>query len=518
MPTNWFFFSSLTLSITTLFLAIVLFKYGKDKIHRMWMWFNLSVFIWGLGALLISKTVNQSLSNIFWRFAGTGVSLTSVCVLHMVYLIEGQSIHSLKKKLILPYSLAIFYDILMTTTNLVIKTPENRYCDFFYFVSPSHLYLSWFLFWILTISYAHFRLISFYKNQQTKKRKELKYLALLIVTAFAFGSLNFLNVFKLPIFQIGNFGVTVYCLFATYAIFKHQLLGIEVIFKKGLLYSILIAILTAIYLLVVMTTERLFRGLLGYRSLLISLISAFTIALLFNPLRSRLQALLDRFFLGKSPQEIARENELLRQEVERSERLKTAATLSLGLAHEIKNPLTTIKTFAEYLPEKYQDEDFVKKFSRLIPQEVERINHIIRDLLTFSKPTPPAFKEISIHELLKNILSYLSSDFLKKKIVVAEHYADAQIPIKADPEQLKQVFLNLILNAVDAMPGGGTLTITTAVAEEKNEMTISVSDTGCGIIHENLGKIFDPFFTTKETGTGLGLSIAHQIIKITGES
>lgn len=261
-----------------------------------------------------------------------------------------------------------------------------------------------------------------------------------------------------------------------------------------------------------MLVEWFFRGIIGYRSIIISLLSAFVIALLFSPLRNKIQSLVDHVFFGKLPQEIASENERLRQELERSERLKATSTLALGLAHEIKNPLTTIKTFAEYLPEKYKDDEFVNKFSKIIPSEVERINNIVHQLLDFSKPSPPAFNNTNIHNLISDILAFLNSSFLKNKIKVNESYEDLTLVIKIDPIQIKQALLNIILNAIESMPNGGTISIKTML-EEHDYLEIEISDEGCGIAEKDLKHIFDPFYSKKESGTGLGLSISYRIIQ-----
>jgi len=253
-------------------------------------------------------------------------------------------------------------------------------------------------------------------------------------------------------------------------------------------------------------------GVIGYNSLPISLLLTFTIALLFSPIRNRIQVLIDRLFLGKAPKEIVRENELLRHEVERSERLRAASTLALGLAHEIKNPLTTIKTFSEHLPQKCNDKEFISKFSKLIPSEVERINRIVHRLLNFSKPSPPKFQKTNLHALIKDIVELMSNDFLKYHITVDETYEDSNLTLCIDPGQIKQVLLNLLLNAKEAMAKGGNLHIDTKIIP-MDSLEITITDDGCGIPPEHMKDLFTPFFSTKEGGTGLGLSICHQIIK-----
>jgi signal transduction histidine kinase len=283
----------------------------------------------------------------------------------------------------------------------------------------------------------------------------------------------------------------------------------------------------------VFLVEYLFKGIIGYKSLIVSILYAFVIALFFTPVKNRIQHLADKIFLGKDPIEIARENELMRQELERSQRLKAIATFASGMAHEIKNPLTAIKTFTEYLPEKTEDKEFLSKFSRIIGTEVNRINSLVHQLLDFAKPAPLNLQTVDIHSLLDGTLNLLSNNFIEHKIkIVKEFYTDNRrledadshrlkisdhLCMKADPNKLKQAFLNLFLNAIEAMPSGGTLTIKTAISNPQSmdhgQLTITISDTGCGISAEDLKYIFEPFYSKKEGGTGLGLSIVYNIIK-----
>ncbi|MFH1691498.1 MAG: histidine kinase N-terminal 7TM domain-containing protein, partial [Candidatus Omnitrophota bacterium] len=395
MKINVFFLSSLSLSITTLFLIIILLKFGKEKVHKILALFNFAVFWWGVGATLTSlNSTNLLLSILSWKITNLGVAFISVFLLHMVYILTKA-----KKTvfLILAYAQAILFCALILKTNLIHSSSAGLYLNTFLCPSPGKLYYFYYGFWLAIVIYAHSILTTYLLQQKGIEKKRIGYLLFSLTCGFICGAINFLYFLNIPFYQYCNFGIVIYCLATTYAIFRHQLLGIEVIFKKGLLYSLLIGALTGIYLLVIMLTEWLFRGILGYKSLFISLSAAFIIAILFNPLRDKLQAFVDKLFLGKTQDEVSKENELLRQELERSERLKTAGTMALGLAHEIKNPLATIKTFSEFLPDKCLDGAFVNNFSRLVPAEVKRINDIVQNLLDFSKPSPPLFQEVDIN-------------------------------------------------------------------------------------------------------------------------
>ncbi|MBI4356234.1 MAG: GAF domain-containing protein [Candidatus Omnitrophica bacterium] len=209
-----------------------------------------------------------------------------------------------------------------------------------------------------------------------------------------------------------------------------------------------------------------------------------------------------------------------------SERMAAAGTFATGLAHEIKNPLSSIKTFTSYLQEKYQDPEFREKFFRIVGSEVDRMNHIVQQLLNFAKPAPVEAQPTNIHRILDETMELLNNDLIARHVTVRKAYlANGHDTLLADGNQLKQVFLNLLLNSLDAMAEGGTITVTTiardrqqsAVSNQQSadgeELTVEIRDTGCGIPAGKLGHIFDPFFTTKEKGMGLGLAIVKQIVE-----
>jgi signal transduction histidine kinase len=203
--------------------------------------------------------------------------------------------------------------------------------------------------------------------------------------------------------------------------------------------------------------------------------------------------------------------ERLEGELRDADKQRAISTLAAGMAHEIKNPLTSLKTFADYLDEKGADPDFQQKFRRVINQEVDRIDQIVRRLLAFAKPSRPNFEPVDISRLLDETLDLISAEALRRRIEIERVYNEP-ITIQADSEQLRQVFLNIFLNSFEAVNGsGGKLFVTTARKDEN--VIVSIHDTGSGIPRENLERIFDPFFTTKSAGTGLGLSIALGIIK-----
>jgi two-component system sensor histidine kinase HydH len=211
--------------------------------------------------------------------------------------------------------------------------------------------------------------------------------------------------------------------------------------------------------------------------------------------------------------EMAQQNEQLRREVTQSERMKSIAILASGMAHEIKNPLTPIKTFSEQLPSRLDDKEFLLKFSKIINKEVDRIDALVQQLLNFAKPSPPQLIETNIQELIEQTLNLLNNEIIRHKINLSTSFENKNTLIYIDPQQIKQALLNIFLNAIDAMPKGGTLGVIARSEATKQSLIIEITDTGCGIAPKDLPHIFDPFFTKKDHGTGLGLSITHEIIR-----
>ncbi len=194
----------------------------------------------------------------------------------------------------------------------------------------------------------------------------------------------------------------------------------------------------------------------------------------------------------------------------RRDRLAAMATVTMSMHHELKNPLTAIKTFAEYLPKKYEDENFRNKFSRIVIQEIRRVEDLLRQLLDFSRPREPQLAPVEIREVLEETLDFLGHSLEEKGIQLDRRLA-GEGTVMADRNQMKQVFLNILLNSVQAMPEGGVIRVETR-RRKQDEIEIVFTDTGHGISKEQLRQVKEPFFTTKEKGSGLGLSIVQQIL------
>lgn len=197
-----------------------------------------------------------------------------------------------------------------------------------------------------------------------------------------------------------------------------------------------------------------------------------------------------------------------------SEKLASLGRLASGVAHEINNPLTGILTFSHLLMRKLKDNSELQKELEIIVRETNRVSIIVRGLLDFARESKPQKRPCNINELILHTLTLIERQSVFQNIRIMKNL-DPQIPmILLDANQIQQVFMNILLNAADAMPAGGVLNITTFLVSEDSFMQIKFTDTGCGIPEKNLNKIFDPFFTTKadKKGTGLGLAVSYGII------
>jgi len=195
----------------------------------------------------------------------------------------------------------------------------------------------------------------------------------------------------------------------------------------------------------------------------------------------------------------------------RSEKLAALGQLAAGIAHEIRNPLTSINILIHSLTKNFPSEDSHREDLNVIEEEIDRINEILDRFLRFAKPAVPLLERTEVASIFEETLQLIRPRMEKQRIHVQKEFQDLPM-ILMDREQIKQVALNLLLNAVQAMPRGGTLTLRGQNSKDGQWITISIQDSGVGIPDEDMNKLFDPFFSTKEGGIGLGLSIAHRII------
>ncbi|KIL38630.1 diguanylate cyclase [Gordoniibacillus kamchatkensis] len=204
----------------------------------------------------------------------------------------------------------------------------------------------------------------------------------------------------------------------------------------------------------------------------------------------------------------------LEAQVQRSDRLAMIGQIAAGTAHEIRNPLTSIKGFLQLLRATFEQREMAKErsFTDVMLSEIDRINELVSEFLLLSKQKEALLAEVDIQHVLRGILPIIESEALLHNCEVQYEPLPSVPPVTADQEMLKQVFLNICKNGIEAMPDGGILTIAEKLDQGDRKLLIDIRDTGPGIPLFLVDKIFDPFFTTKEHGTGLGLSVCQRII------
>ena len=207
----------------------------------------------------------------------------------------------------------------------------------------------------------------------------------------------------------------------------------------------------------------------------------------------------------------AKQQRELEEQLHQAERLAALGQMVAGVSHEIKNPLGIIQSTAELLGRMKDASETQTRLSGVIREESVRLNRIVTEFLDFARPQTPQFKKVQLEEVLKKNLTFLQPELERKSIRVEHNLDGRSIPVHGDRDLLYRAFLNVFLNAMQAMEEGGRITVRVEAA--KNLWLVEIGDNGCGISKENLKRIFNPFFTTKEKGTGLGLSIVQKIVE-----
>ncbi len=218
--------------------------------------------------------------------------------------------------------------------------------------------------------------------------------------------------------------------------------------------------------------------------------------------------------LKESLSELEKKTDLLVQresELRQSERLSLLGEISAIMAHEVRNPLGSIKGAAEILSDSFRESDEGFRYAAILSKEVDRLTKVVDNFTRVGTVSREQHVPVSVNELIEELLFFGEKFAAKRGVEVRSELATGLVSISGNPNQLRQAFLNLILNAVNAMQNGGVLTVATSMAGDG--VRITFSDTGEGIPEEVKSRLFEPFFTTRDTGTGLGLSITKRIVE-----
>jgi len=203
----------------------------------------------------------------------------------------------------------------------------------------------------------------------------------------------------------------------------------------------------------------------------------------------------------------------LEDRVRRSEKLAAVGQLAAGLAHEIRNPLSSIRGFAQFLGHALKDRPKEQEYTEIMIKEMDRINRVVTDLLSFANPKAAEIAPTDIGELVDHVVRLVEADARAKNVAMRRHISPKQETVPLDAYQMTQALLNLLLNALKFIESAGVIDIKAFADNDNDQFVFQLEDNGPGIPKENLNKIFDPFFTTRETGTGLGLAIVHKIVE-----
>lgn len=203
----------------------------------------------------------------------------------------------------------------------------------------------------------------------------------------------------------------------------------------------------------------------------------------------------------------------LEEKLRQADRLAALGTLSAGLAHEIKNPLSAIKTFVQLLPKKFESPSFMEKFNITVPREIDRINLLVEDLLELTRRRIRPMVNLDVNLLILQVIDLHGEEMAKRQILFEDHLDRTIRQIQGDSEKLYRAFSNMVINSIQAMPNGGRLVISSGPDQVSSMVKINFRDTGVGMDEETTKNLFNPFFTTKEKGAGLGMALSQKIIE-----
>ena len=680
---NVFALTCILAFFSPLFIGILIILKGRGKKDSVIFGLTcIASSIWALGAFKFSTTSSQDVA-LFWiKIAHVGVILTPTFFFHFVC----QLTKSYKRiPIILVYLLAVFFLVLtfLYENFIYSRFAFNQFYFFFFNINKNPIYLIFYItfYWIILLS-AFFVLIRFFNKSTGTKRNQIKYFIIGCIIAWVGPVEMYLSVFGIPIYPYSNILIGIYPLIFAYAILRYRLMDIHLVIKKTLIYSLAAGVLTSLFVVLVLAMTEFLSGLIGITSFTITVIAALVIAILFNPLRNRIQIFVDKVFYKKTydfyatirkvshdlasmfdvnsiysfvgdiilstlglkniyllsavpngeyevvyyrsfekekdkeekeqkedesgenvlkidgnsemikhlktsdkivildelpaiteiigqetinnitsnlipfdgeavmpvfvdnnlellivlgeklsgdfftdediklldtvahQSSIAIKNAKLYTEKLSSDRLASIGMMSATFAHEIRNPLTSIKTFAQLIPEKYTDTEFRETFSKIVIDEIGRIDGLIEELLSFSsKEALPREQDLDIIALMDDSLENLKGrlELEKRNINVEKIYKKDKINISGDLKKLKQAFVNIVNNGCQAMDENGILKVN--ILSNDKFVDVIIADSGKGISPQELTKIFDPFYTTRPMGVGLGLAISKKIIE-----
>ncbi len=493
-------------SMLSLGIFVAFQKIGK-RLKTTFFLYTLALFVWSSGQLLALLEKDVPVSLFYVRnYCHTGVIFIPVFFMHFVItLLKEDKERAFAIRL--NYLIGIIFLLINNFSSLLVKRVDVFPPVFNLVYVPGELHPYFVGVFLLQICYVNWLLLRRYFTDK-KDSIQFKYLVLATFSSQILASPNFLLGYRVQIPILMPWGTYMFpfsiVLFA-YAIVKYRLMDIKIAVTRIGIFVLVYSLILGIPFGITYWGKNYLGNLFGehwyWTPLVVATLLATAGPFIYLYIQKRAE---DRLL-----EEIKRTQEKLFH----AEKLAYVGQLASSVVHEVRNPITAIKTFVEYLPDKFraQDMGFLERFEAIVPREVQRIENLVRELLDLAKPRQMKKKEIKVAEIVNRTLGLLKDNIQLRGIHLENQCLTDDDRILGDEEQIQQVMLNLILNALDAMQKGGTLSV--KVSREDNRIMAAVRDTGCGISPEALKLLFTPFHTTKKNGVGLGLIVTQEIVK-----
>lgn len=496
-------FGFLTGIICALF---VFFHRPQTPLKFIWSIFGLLVSAWSLGLFLVFTAHSAEVALYWARILNHVAIFIPVLLLHFVLLLTGRY-EAKQKALIASYVLVVlYYALAILFPHYYIPSVSPKGVFAFYPDAGSLYYIFPFLFLGMVI-YAMAVLYDSYRKASSARQNQYKYFFYSTLIGIFGSSTTFLPVFDVPIFPYGVIAAPLYNLLVAYIIVKHQLMDIRLVIRKSLIYTVLISIITLVYIVGVYLLQRLFQEALGFQSSVSAFTMLIVIAVFFIPLKSFVESFIEKYLFRASYLQMAKQNDYLRQEVLRAERLKTLAQMSQKLIIELRNPLTALVGYGHQLPRRLNDPTFLQKFVLVFDKEIKRINTVVEQLGEFSQPKTLEVHDENIVEIMSQIVERVTPKAQSLNVTLYKYFDENQkIILPLDAQAIRQALRDILVFSLKTMPDGGQLWVGIDVLESMVEL--SIKDTGKGFHKEDLVKLFDPLFSSEEDEISLSATQA----------
>ncbi len=506
--------SLLSTSIASLALGLFVYFKGKAKLPNITLGLlSASIALWCF-AQFMGEVAATKTAVLYWTRGGIAAAVCiPVFFLHFTLSLVDR-LDRERKVIYAVYGLGLLFFALDLSPYFVMDV--SPIMGYRYYPQAGLVYPFFAVFLFVCFGYGFWRLVLTYTKSSGARRNQLLYVLFACLIGFSGGSTTFFPIWNVNFPVLSHFALPLYLLITVYAILKHRLLDISIIVRQGLIYSALTLLFAGFYALVILSANYWLAYFIPFSPVVTILLVVFVSVLVFQPLKDRVQGLVDRLFsMGeyryrKTINDLSIENQQLLKSLLRADKLASLGTMSAGMAHEIKNPLASIKGLTQVLDENLDDPEFIRKYQAVLDRQIERINNIVEKLLKFGRPQHLEIGDIDLNQLIDDVLALFEAQCQKNNIKISR--PKIGLPkIVGDAEQMTQVLTNLVLNAIEAMPDGGQLMI--EAKAKGSGIEIKVEDTGVGIGADKIDSIFDPFYSNKEQGTGMGLAVAYRSIK-----